>query len=74
MSLTEGHAKALLENPKDALAEPAVCLDCSWKGTVGALMAKDTLRCPKCDSANWHPAGGEVVVLSEYNGVVGMKN
>ena len=74
MSLTEGHAKALLENPKDALAEPAVCLDCRWHGRVGALMARDTLRCPECDSANWHPAGGEVVSLSEYHGAVGTKN
>lgn len=56
------------------LKKAAVCLDCSWKGRVGELIASDTLRCPKCKSANWHPAERETVVLDEYVGEVGTRN
>ena len=52
----------------------AVCLDCRWKGRVGELMARDTLRCPKCDSANWHPAGREAITVPEYVGEIGTRN
>lgn len=60
--------------PISELDKAAVCLDCRWKGRVGELIASDTLRCPKCSSANWHPAERETVVLAEYHGPVGTKN
>jgi Zn finger protein HypA/HybF involved in hydrogenase expression len=28
------------------------CDDCPWVGISGELIARDKLRCPKCDSAN----------------------
>lgn len=63
-----------LNKEKSELDKEAVCLDCRWKGRVGDLMARDTLRCPTCDSANWHPAEREAVVVPEYVGEIGTKN
>lgn len=74
MPTTEDHAKALLSEPVSELAKGAVCLDCRWKGTVGALIAIDTLRCPQCNSANWHPAEREAIVVPVYHGEIGTKN
>ncbi len=56
------------------LDKQAVCLDCRWKGRVGELIAHDTLRCPECRSANWHPAEREVINLARYHGDVGTLN
>lgn len=50
------------------LKTAACCLDCSWHGLVGDLIGVDTLHCPSCQSANWHPAERETVVLKEYHG------
>ena len=43
-------------NEPDPLDEQWCCLTCYWKGRSGELMAKDALRCPRCDSNNIHPA------------------
>jgi hypothetical protein len=26
------------------------CVDCKWQGFTGRLIARDKLRCPRCDS------------------------
>lgn len=71
----EHEARALLENdPNSELAKGAVCINCGWKGRVGELIAKHDLHCPKCDSANWHPAGRDAIELAEYHGEIGTKN
>lgn len=59
---------------KSELDKSAVCLDCRWKGRIGNMIASDTLRCPKCSSANWHPAERETLNLQNYAGNVGTKN
>lgn len=40
----------------DPLTETWCCLVCFWKGCFGEIIARDTLRCPKCDSSHLHPA------------------
>lgn len=40
----------------DPLDERWACLVCFWLGRFGELMAKDVLRCPRCNSGNIHPA------------------
>jgi hypothetical protein len=62
------------DKPRGELAKAAVCLDCFWKGVVGELIASDALRCPKCSSANWHPAERETVTVPEYIGDIGTRN
>ncbi len=34
------------------LKRPVSCDDCGWIGINGELIAKDVLRCPKCDGNN----------------------
>jgi predicted Zn-ribbon and HTH transcriptional regulator len=58
----------------DSLNNPACCLDCYWKGRTGEMIASDTLRCPKCKSANWHPIGSVAVSVPKYIGEIGTKN
>lgn len=56
------------------LDKGAVCLECRWKGRVGELIASDTLRCPNCKSADWHPSEREVIEIPEYVGEIGTKH
>jgi predicted Zn-ribbon and HTH transcriptional regulator len=28
------------------------CVQCTWSGRSGELIARDKIRCPKCDSPN----------------------
>lgn len=52
----------------DVMAQPWCCLTCSWKGTFGKLMARDVLRCPKCNSADLHPFNEPPVTLERAFG------
>lgn len=35
------------------LKRPIVCETCRWKGVNGDLIAKDVLRCPKCNGSKF---------------------
>lgn len=56
------------------LDQPYCCFDCSSKFRIGAAIAADVMRCPKCRSPNMHPIGAEPVQLTEYHGEIGTKN
>jgi predicted Zn-ribbon and HTH transcriptional regulator len=36
---------------RDVLDRFVTCGTCGWVGKLGKVMAKDVLRCPKCNSA-----------------------
>jgi predicted Zn-ribbon and HTH transcriptional regulator len=38
----------IVERP-NPLDHPIACNGCGWIGVYGEAIAKDTLRCPKCD-------------------------
>ena len=40
---------------RDCMDEMWLCLACRWKGRLGAVLAKDKLRCPECNSDDLHP-------------------
>lgn len=48
--------------------EQWVCFACSSKLRLGELICRDTLRCPKCDSSDLHPATGAVGPLAAFHG------
>ena len=54
---------AFMNAERDVLDRFVTCVTCGWVGKLGKVMAKDTLRCPKCNSA----AIGYVVPAHDSN-------
>jgi Zn finger protein HypA/HybF involved in hydrogenase expression len=40
------------DNRNNHLERACWCNACRWHGVVGKLIARDKLRCPKCDSVD----------------------
>lgn len=58
----------------DPVDQPYCCFACFAKFRLGATIAADVLRCPKCRSSDMHPIGQEPQQLKEYHGEVGTVN
>jgi len=52
----------------DPLSIPYCCLDCAWKGRFGQLIGADTVRCPRCKSANLNCADGKIHTTEVWHG------
>jgi Zn finger protein HypA/HybF involved in hydrogenase expression len=60
---------------EDVMQQPWCCLSCSGQFRFGQIrMRAGGLHCPKCDSGQLHPAGGDVMDLARYDGEVGTLN
>ena len=55
----------------DVMNDPWCCLTCSAKFRFGEIIMADACRCPRCRSADLHPADKAIVVLERYDGEKG---